>query len=211
MPTSVTVILLDALNTHFIDMAYARGQVKKFLKQLRPGDRVALYGLSNELYVLHDFTQDADSLLRALDDSKNTENFHVGASEETPADTGDDNVDAFMDQASHQIAEYANIDRADLTAQALEAIADHLAGMPGRKNLVWVSGAFPINMTGDTALEWISFQRRDRRGGARAEQWKHRGLSRGRAGLDRQRGPQPSAGRARPLSDVCTRVRQRRE
>jgi VWFA-related protein len=157
VPTSVTVILLDALNTHFIDMAYARGQVRKFLKQLRPGDRIALYGLSNELYVLHDFTQDADSLLRALDRSKNTENFHVGASEETPADTSDDNVDAFMDRASHQIAEYANIDRADLTARALEAIADHLAGMPGRKNLVWVSGAFPINMTGDTALEWISF------------------------------------------------------
>jgi VWFA-related protein len=157
VPTSVTVILLDALNTHFTDMAYARAQVKKFLKQLHPGDHVALYGLSNELYVLHDFTQDADSLLHALDNSKNTENFHVGASEETPADTGDDNVDAFMDQAAHRIAEYANIDRVNLTAEALEAIADHLAGMPGRKNLVWVSGAFPINMTGDTSLQWITF------------------------------------------------------
>src|SRR6202050_332833 len=157
VPTSVTVILLDALNTHFTDMAYARNRVKKFLQQLKPGDRVALYGLSDQIYVLHDFTQDADSLLRALANSKNTENFHVGASEEVPADTGDDNVDAFMDQAAHKIAEYANLDRANLTAQALEAIADHLAGMPGRKNLVWVSGAFPINMTGDSAMELISF------------------------------------------------------
>jgi hypothetical protein len=39
--------------------------------------------------------------------------------------------------------------RADLTTSALEGIANHLAGVPGRKNLVWVSGGFPVVIAGD--------------------------------------------------------------
>jgi hypothetical protein len=34
--------------------------------------------------------------------------------------------------------------RVRMTAQALEAIANHVARLPGRKNLVWVSAAFPM-------------------------------------------------------------------
>jgi VWFA-related protein len=62
-PESVTVILLDALNTEFADQALARKQVLRFLQQIQPGDRVALYWLGNSLHVLHDFTADA-SILR---------------------------------------------------------------------------------------------------------------------------------------------------
>ncbi len=40
--------------------------------------------------------------------------------------------------------------RVDLTLEALEEIARFLAGTPGRKNLIWLSGSFPIsNMTPD--------------------------------------------------------------
>src|SRR5579862_9572276 len=58
VPTSVTVILLDLLNTYSADMAYARNQIVKFIEALQPQDRVALYGLSDDLYILHDFTHD---------------------------------------------------------------------------------------------------------------------------------------------------------
>ena len=34
--------------------------------------------------------------------------------------------------------------RSQLTIAALEGIANHLAGIPGRKNLVWISAAFPF-------------------------------------------------------------------
>ncbi|MGH9594740.1 MAG: VWA domain-containing protein, partial [Bryobacteraceae bacterium] len=95
VPTSVTVILLDALNTQFRDMGYARLQIVKFLKQLQPQDRVALYGLSNKLYVLHDFTNDASTLLAALDRSKGQQRFEMDATNPDPSDTGDDQVDAF--------------------------------------------------------------------------------------------------------------------
>jgi hypothetical protein len=33
-----------------------------------------------------------------------------------------------------------------LAAAALEAVAKHLAGLPGRKNLIWVSGRFLMNL-----------------------------------------------------------------
>jgi hypothetical protein len=39
--------------------------------------------------------------------------------------------------------------RGELTTSALESIANHLAGIPGRKNLIWVSGAFPFVIPGD--------------------------------------------------------------
>ena len=64
VPPSVTVILLDALDTDFHDMASARGQVVKFLRQIHPEDRVALYELTTKLVVLHDFTSDTATLLR---------------------------------------------------------------------------------------------------------------------------------------------------
>ncbi len=70
VPASVTLILLDALNTEFADQALTRKQVSRFLEQLQPQDRVALYWLSNKLYVLNDFTSDVASLREALGRSK---------------------------------------------------------------------------------------------------------------------------------------------
>ena len=36
--------------------------------------------------------------------------------------------------------------RVAITFAAMEAIANHMAGVPGRKNLIWVSGAFPLTL-----------------------------------------------------------------
>src|SRR5436305_14237131 len=69
-PNSVTVMLLDGLNTKFQDQAYARQQLIKMLGQLQPDDRVAIYTLGRELKIIHDFTADASSILRALGKEK---------------------------------------------------------------------------------------------------------------------------------------------
>ncbi len=145
-PTSVTVILLDGLNTRFEDMAYARQQVIKFLGQLQPQDRVALYTLTDALHILHDFTTDASSLLRALDRYKGHYSSQLAASEPEPADTGVDMLDQFLNSANQRMADFYAINRVARTADALEAIANHLAGLPGRKNLIWVSGSFPFSI-----------------------------------------------------------------
>lgn len=154
VPTSVTVILLDALNTHFNDMAYARAQVVKFLKQLQPQDRVALYGFNGKVVVLHDFTSDAGSILRALNKSQNTESPQLVASEsaDNPSDSGDADIDAWLNGANQRVADFYTINRVDQTAEAIEAIANHLSGLPGRKNLIWVSGSFPFQIGYDAPI-----------------------------------------------------------
>lgn len=154
VPTSVTVILLDALNTHFNDMSYARAQVAKFLKQLQPQDRIALYGLSNRLTLLHDFTSDASSILHAIGQTPDTENSQLVASEsaDVPSDTGDADFDAWLNGANQRVADFYNMSRADETAAAIEDIANHLAGLPGRKNLVWVSASFPFSIGLDAPM-----------------------------------------------------------
>ena len=155
-PASVTVILLDALNTKFEDMAYARQQIIKFLGQLQPQDRVALYSLTAHLTVLHDFTSDATRLLQALDRFKGHSSTTLAASEPDPdsgpAETGIAQLDAFLSGAFQREADFFTTNRARQTAGAIEAIANHVARLPGRKNLIWVSGGFPfyIGFDGDT-------------------------------------------------------------
>jgi VWFA-related protein len=145
-PTSATVILLDTRNTHAMDMAFARKQVGTFLSQLQPQDRVALYVLGSKLTILHDFTEDSGSILRALGTDKNVEDFRVSASEPDASDTGNGNLDAAVDAANGRAAEFYMNNRVEQTALAIKTIADHLKGLPGRKNLVWVSAAFPIDI-----------------------------------------------------------------
>ena len=148
VPTSVTVILVDYLNTHITDMAYARQQVIKFLHQLQPQDRVALYELRGQLRILHDFTTDAEALLKALDRSRPTETHQMSGSDFDPSDTGNDDLDATIDAANARISQFFTTDRVTKTADAIEAIASHLTGIQGRKNLIWVSGSFPNQILG---------------------------------------------------------------
>jgi VWFA-related protein len=145
-PTSATVILLDTRNTRAMDMAFARKQVDTFLNDLQPQDRVALYVLGSKLRILHDFTQDAASIRRALGTDPNVDDFRIGASEPGAADTGDANMDAAVSAANGRAAEFYMNNRVEQTALAIKTIADHLKGLPGRKNLVWVSAAFPIDI-----------------------------------------------------------------
>jgi len=158
--TSVTAILLDGLNTRFEDQAYARQQVIKFLEQLQPEDHIALYVLRDNLRVLHDFTDDARPLLRALGRYKG----HVPTALQTPGRSGADpgsqelaglrpqealltrELDGYLSCATRRMAEFYVERRMDLTLRTLEAIADHLGRFPGRKNLIWVSGSFPFSM-----------------------------------------------------------------
>ncbi len=44
---AVTLLLLDALNTPWADQAFVRWQLLKFLEQVPPGTRIAIFGLTN--------------------------------------------------------------------------------------------------------------------------------------------------------------------
>ena len=138
-PTAITVILLDMLNTKFQDQVYARNQLIKFLQQLKPTDRVALYALGRELRVLHDFTSDASSLLRTLAKHTGKPNPDLEAGDLDP------DFDSWLDQ-SVVMNDFLQVRRTHTTFEALTAIANHVTNLPGRKNLIWISSGFPFTM-----------------------------------------------------------------
>ena len=163
---AVTVILFDGLNTRWEDQARVRVQILKFLKQLQPADRVGLYTLDTRLVMLHDFTSDSESLVKALNSYSGRSGNEVKDSEADNAENPPQWVDSVQDlqgmsgalssaAVSNGIAQWlanavaaeANYymnQRVAMTVNALVAIADHLRGVPGRKNLVWVSSGFPL-------------------------------------------------------------------
>src|SRR5258706_8293910 len=146
-PTSTTVILFDGLNTRFQDQAYARKQIVKFLSEIQPHDRVALYLLGSDLRILHDFTNNPDHLAQALWKYRGRISGELDAADPAPRDsTGNDDLDQFLANSDQVISDYYNVNKAQFTLDAMEAIAHHLASLPGRKNLVWVSGGFPFTL-----------------------------------------------------------------
>src|SRR5271165_530634 len=65
-PGAVTIILFDAENTATEDQFYVRKQVMALLRSLKSQDHVAIYGLTTQLLILHDFTQDDSALVEAV-------------------------------------------------------------------------------------------------------------------------------------------------
>jgi len=148
---SVSVILLDAMNTPFEDQAYIKAEVIKLLRQREPKEYLAIYFLGNELYVLQDFTQDSKALLASLDRLKPHALALYDASTPAPSGfvlrTGDPSLAQLDERVNHANAEVAaaSVDtRVRTTSDGFTAIADHLAFISGRKSLIWVSGSFPL-------------------------------------------------------------------
>jgi VWFA-related protein len=155
-PSSVTIILFDALNTNYADQAYARAQVIKFLETIQPGDHIGLYALGNRLRVLHEYTTDSTRLLRALAAYRGQILPNLAGSEPVDVTAGIENLDlsrAFR-SASGVERDFYTTNRVIGTLKAIEFIAHHLARLPGRKNLIWVSGGFPLSIGFDNLAAW---------------------------------------------------------
>jgi VWFA-related protein len=165
---ALNVLLLDMLNTPQKDQIYARDQVLKYLKSARPGTRIAIFGLSSQLRLIQGFTSDPE-LLRAVVSGKSA--TPSGSALLTNPVAGDapgaDNL--FMDSATTAFgnspdgaAMLANLQqfeaeqqsfmlqlRARYTLDAFNEIGRYLGHLPGRKNLIWFSGSFPVNILPD--------------------------------------------------------------
>jgi VWFA-related protein len=141
-PGVVSAILLDMMNTGWADQVQAKQQVMKFLLQIKPEDRVALLTLGRKVSILHDYTNDVDKLLRSIRgwQAKN-EPGSVGV--EWDPSMGDDPV--VIPEAERNMQQTLRIQN---TLRALEAVGQYLAGVPGRKNLIWVTAGFPMMVGG---------------------------------------------------------------
>jgi VWFA-related protein len=150
-----TVILFDALNTQLTDQAYAKQQIIKFLEQLRPDDRVALYAMGQGPLILQEFTSNPELLLRALTDYQGKLSPDLDTSDTFVAGdaaTGIGQLNTWLDEMKLRLYEYDVRDRTLRTTSLLAAIANHVERLPGRKNLIWVSGSFPVWLERSTVL-----------------------------------------------------------
>jgi VWFA-related protein len=150
MPNTLTVILLDGLNTAWADQAMAKQGLVKFLDQLRPGDQVAIYTLDDSgLQILHDFTSDTAALLRDLARHRGVDSALLAGSKPDSFNTGQAGLDRLLARRSRAQVDFYHARESDATLDALLSIANHLAGMPGRKNLIWVSDGYPAFVNRD--------------------------------------------------------------
>ena len=157
----VVAIVFDQLNTSSPDQAYGRQQLVRYLQTIRSDDRVALFALtSTGMRVLYDFTRDSESLVRALERLERGESIEtIGAAQQLPAPLLE-GLSAFGRGTLDQMdAHFARL-RGTTTTEALEVVAEYLAGVPGRKNLVWISAGFPFSIGegGPGGLLWSNLR-----------------------------------------------------
>jgi VWFA-related protein len=177
---SVSVVMLDLLNTPLSDHLRARQTLLRYLKSLPPGRPVALYALTTNLQAIQGMTDDADLLVQALDRVASAKSALLtneaerqqaqGATEALARNSiaGSANVAGAGLFAAAQAArlmrglkesEAVRLDgRVMLTLEAFKSLARALAGYPGRKSVIWLSGAFPVRLQPDmqTADPWHS-------------------------------------------------------
>lgn len=135
---TATVILLDRLNTPLpLDQATVRSKVLTMLTTLKPTDRIGFYSLGTTLSMVQDFNEDAGRLIEA---AKRT----IAGGAAPASDARGQLLEAALKDALTPIQQQDARVRVPTTQQALQSIARHLAGIPGRKNLIWVLSDFPL-------------------------------------------------------------------
>ena len=160
---SINVLLLDSLNTQAADQTFVRPQMAKYLQaalNAPTGARVAIFTLGQKLRMVRGFTADSSDSLKALMDPSSGTEAKFEPQLASPGRTGNENLAcdgirspagqaACRDFLAEERAERAG-DRVGMTLQAFQALARYLSRFPGRKNVLWISGSFPLSFFPET-------------------------------------------------------------
>ena len=157
-----TVLLLDAANSPFKDQAYGRSQMLKYvLEQGQLGRPMAVVALTNRLRVLQEFTSDPQVLLTAIKNFKPAEQLlrpgapaaESHAAFGSPGTAGGNAMAAGIAMASQAVQDFADVQvtfdlerRTLITIDAMRALSRMLGGLPGRKNVVWLTANLPFDL-----------------------------------------------------------------
>jgi len=125
------VLMYDMVNMETDEQPYARKQLLTFIKNKPAGTRFAIIVLSDRMHLVQGFTDDENKLLATLDPSKN--HPHVP-------------------QIFLYGRNYGNGDPG-FSVSAFTELAHYLEGFPGRKNVIWLSGKFPLRLLGNLGDE----------------------------------------------------------
>ena len=119
------VLLYDLVNFDKTeDQIFARQQLMKFVKEKPEGTRFAIFMLSDGMHLIQGFTSDKQVLYAALDPK--SPHSHIPRIFLMGVNFGQGDPGTAM--------------------MALNYLASYLEGLPGRKNVIWVSGGFPLTL-----------------------------------------------------------------
>jgi VWFA-related protein len=128
-----------------------RLQVLEFLSKLPPGEVVGIYALrAVGVIVIHDFSDDPASLAAAAK-SLGGEGLRSRSTDHLVSSTTRALVrwtqNSPTQGTGQKIQSSEDADRL-MTGYGFQAVVKHLEGIPGRKNLVWVSSTLPVQASG---------------------------------------------------------------
>ncbi len=148
----LNVLLIDTLNTQVNDQANSRQKLIAFVKGMKPGTSLAIFDLSTRLTLLQGLTSDPKLLLAAVSRNANVRSSPILSdplgSAESVADTvriPSATIKDAMQQTEAKQSSEQNRFRVLTTLGAMNQLARYLSGLPGRKNLIWISGSFPLS------------------------------------------------------------------
>lgn len=168
----VMVILYDLLNTPLEAQPYARAQLLRFLKNRPESSQVAIFVLSDRLHMLQGFTNNDSVLMAALkrqnatykssdlqghgEATQQSDELANGVDNQSVASGGQMTT---LQAVSKMLTHMETVESSEMmdqrvlqTQEALEEIARFLVGLPGRKSLLWLSGAFPETILPNPSL-----------------------------------------------------------
>lgn len=164
---ALNILLFDSLNTPLKDQSFVRQQLLEYIRTAPAGNRIALFGLTTHLIYLQGFTSDPGLLKAAIDKrsmraSQLLDNPANGGPGTQLSDTiggaeasshgGIGATVANLKQFEAESASFQIQLRSRYTLDAMNVLARYLSGFPGRKNLIWFSGSFPLSILPDGDL-----------------------------------------------------------
>ncbi len=146
-----TAIILDEANSWFADAVQARQNVVDLMGKLPSDERIAVYIIVRKkgLVLVQDYSTDRDSVKRNLAKQYPTKlgtrgNFYTDQPS-PPYDGPPPDTEAQRDMMWRE--------NSDAARYALQALAEQLAKVPGRKSVFWLTNAFPPKVMQDLALD----------------------------------------------------------
>ncbi len=158
---TLNILLIDALNTPWKNEGFVRSQLLQYVREANPDTRIAILGLANRLILLQGFTSDPSALRDVVErkliarapagPNLSTHSSQVASSTIAGSPSAillAANLRAFEDQLNVLETDF----RVPYTLDAFNTLAHYLESLPGRKNLIWFSASFPLNIAPDPAL-----------------------------------------------------------
>jgi VWFA-related protein len=176
LTSAANVLLLDSLNTQQQQQNWLRQRLDKYLGGVPQGTQIALFTLASKLQMVTGFTTDAKTIEAALSgaqtqpqktgamdttfdqttqsmntqivqNSEDMDNANAGSESNNQAPAAGLSVAQRMQDFETEAHGLEMDTRVRFTLAALEELGRYLSTIPGRKNLIWFSGAFPITFS----------------------------------------------------------------